>query len=297
MNTILFTGGSGMVGQAVAKLLKQEGYIVRNLVRDKNKADGINSFYWNYTNQEIDVKAFGNLDYIINLAGANVAKRWNDKYKVEIYESRIKSTNFLFEFIKKNNIPLKKFISASATGFYGDSPLSNREENSPAANDFLAQVCKEWEKAALQFNSIGIPVCIFRIGVVITPGGGFVKQVSAPMKYNLGAHLGTGKQYISWIALSDLSKLFLFAIQNSTLEGIFNATASTPLTLEQIDNIIASYYHKKIWLPNVPAWALKLALGEMSSFVLGNTNVSNDKIKSAGFVFGVEEFRKALDSN
>ena len=295
MPTVLVTGASGMIGKALTKLLTDHGFSLRSLVRDKTKANEKNSFYWNYMAKEMDLKAFENLDYIINLAGASVSKRWTEKYKKEIYDSRIKSTEFLFETVKKNKIPLKKFISASATGYYGDSSLQNLNEESANGKDFLAKVCLDWEQAALKFNLINIPACILRLGVVMTPVDGFVKRVSSPIKFYFGAHLGSGKQYISWIALEDLINLFLFAIQKPELEGIYNAIASTPLTLEQIDNAMAAFYHTKIWLPNIPAWALKLALGEMAVIVLASCNASNVKIKRAGFVFGVEEFRKALE--
>jgi uncharacterized protein (TIGR01777 family) len=293
MAIILFTGGTGMIGTALIKKLHDNGHSTRILVRDKTKADGINKFYWNYYNEEIDLRAFENLDYIINLAGANIGKRWTFKYKKEIYDSRIMSTEFLFQTIKKNNLRIKKIFSANAVGYYGNSESQNLQENSPTGKDFLAMVCRDWENAVREFNTIKIPSCIFRQGVVITHTGGFVKRISLPIKFFIGAHLGSGQQFISWISLADLCRLYLHAIEKN-LVGTFNAVSTNPLTLEQIDNEIAKYYHRKIWLPNIPEWALSLVLGELSQSVLESVHTSNEKIKTTGFIFQHEDFGEAL---
>ena len=295
MPIVLITGAGGMIGKKLVAALQTNGYSIRSLVRNHAMANGKDRFYYNYQENEIDPSALRDLDYIINLAGANVSKRWTQAYKKEVYESRINTTKFLFESVKKYNIPLKKFISASAIGYYGDSEKHNLIETDATGSDFLARVCHDWEQAASQFDTLNIPLCIFRIGVVITPEGGFVKSVSAPIKFNLGAHLGTGKQFISWIALDDLVSLFLVAVEKPALVGTYNAVASNPHTLEQIDNTMATFYRKKIWLPNIPAWALKLALGEMSTIVLASTHASNAKIKETGFVFRHEDFAKGLE--
>ncbi len=293
MPTVLITGASGMVGSSIQKLFADAGYTVRTLVRDKTKANGVNSFYWNYYAEEIDLKAFEGTEYLINLSGATVSKRWTLKYKKEIYDSRIMTADFLHKVIKANNFKIKKYISVSGTGYYGNSTTENLNENSPSGNDFLAMVCRDWEAAAKRFTDIKIPVCILRLGVVMHPKDGFVKRVGTLIKFFAGAHLGSGKQIISWIGLNDLSRLFLHVAEKN-LVGIYNATATNPMTLEEIDNGIATYYHRKIILPNVPAWALKLALGEMSEIVLCSCHVSNAKIKTTGFVFNSEEFLEAL---
>lgn len=147
MPTVLITGASGMVGSSIQKLFADAGYNVRTLVRDKKKANGVNSFYWNYYAEEIDLKAFEGTEYIINLSGANVSKRWNLKYKKEIYDSRIMTADFLHKVIKSNNFKIKKYISVSGTGYYGNSTTENLNENSPSGNDFLAMVCRDWEAA------------------------------------------------------------------------------------------------------------------------------------------------------
>jgi uncharacterized protein (TIGR01777 family) len=294
MSIVLITGGSGMIGKAVAAHLISKGYSVRFLLRDKHKTNGSSTFYWNYQSEEIDENAFDNVDYVINLAGATINQRWTFKHKQEIYDSRIMSTNFLFNHIKKNRIKIKKFISVSATGYYGDTTAEKLNENSPSGNDFLAMVCRDWENSAKQFNDIKTPVCILRLGVVMSVKGGFVKGISNLIKKYLGVHLGSGKQFVSWIALSDLCNLFTHTIEKN-LVGTYNATASNPMTMEQIDNAIAKFYHRKIWLPNISAKLLKMVLGEMSSMILSSCRTSNEKIKTTGFVFQYEEFDKILN--
>ncbi len=293
MPSVLLTGASGMIGQAIHKHLIMGGFTVRILVRDRKKADGKNSFFWDYLSEEIDLKAFENMDYIIHLSGANVSKRWTFKYKKEIYDSRIMSTDFLFQTIKNRNIRIKKILSVSGTGYYGNTPTTGLLESSPTGNDFLSMVCRDWENSVKQFSTLKIPVCIFRVGVVISRKGGFIKRVGTPLKYFLGVHLGPGKQMVSWISMIDLCRLFTHAIEKN-LTGIFNATASTPITMRQIDDSLAQYYHRKIWLPAIPEWFIKLVLGEMSAIVFTNCHTRNEKIKNTRFTFEQEDFIRAL---
>ncbi len=293
MPSVILTGASGMIGKALQNYLIQCGYAVKTLVRDKKKADGINSFFWDYHAEEIDLKVFETSDYIIHLAGANVSKRWTFKYKKEIYDSRIMSTDFLFKIIKSKNIRIKKMISISGTGYYGDTTTLGLNENSPTGNDFLAMVCRDWENSAKQMSSLKIPVCIFRLGVVMSPKGGFLKRIATPIKYFVGVHLGDAQQMLSWLSIHDLCRLFVHAIEKN-LVGTYNATASLPITLEQIDNTLAAHLHRKIVLPNIPEWILKLVLGEMSTMILTNCHASNEKIKNTGFAFEDENFSAVL---
>lgn len=294
MPIVLLTGASGMVGKALKLQLTNQGLTVRSLIRNQEKADGIHTFYWNYAKEEMDLNALKDVDYIIHLSGATVSKRWTFEYKKEIYDSRIMSTDFLFKTIQKEKLRLKKFICVSGSGFYGDTQEQNITETSPSGKDFLAMVCRDWENAAQQFNSIKIPVCILRLGVVMSPNEGFIKTVSAPIKWFVGADLGTGQQMIPWIGLLDLCRLFLHVIDKN-LVGIYNAASSHPMTLEAIDKAIAKHYHRPLWLPNIPAWLLKKVLGEMSLIVLGSCATSNAKIKNTGFEFLAESFEKTLE--
>jgi uncharacterized protein (TIGR01777 family) len=294
MTAILLTGAGGMIGKALTKHLEQDGYTCKALVRDRTKADGKTRFFWDYLNKEIDLAAFENIDFIINLAGATVDHRWTKKYKQEIYDSRVASTHFLFETLRDNQISLSKFISTSVSGIYGDSPDRAITEDHSFGNDFLAKVGQDWEKAANQFEQIRIPTCLLRLGVVMAPGQGFIKRLSAPVKWGVGTHIGSGMQYISWLALSDLCKLFVFTLRNEKMLGAFNACTSTPLTLKEINTLIASSLHRKIILPNVPGWALKMVLGEMAEIVLTSCHMSNAKLKAAGFAFECEEFGDVL---
>jgi uncharacterized protein (TIGR01777 family) len=295
MEKILIAGGSGLVGSSLAALLADNGYEVRLLVRNRNKSDGKKYFFWNYEERFMEDRALEGVSYIINLSGANIGThRWTRSYKKEIYSSRIHSTEFLLEKVRSSGIQLKKFICASATGYYGNNPNTDLTESTPPGNNFLAGVCDAWEKAASRFGDAGIPYCIFRMGVVMTSKGGFIQVVSRLIKRGLGAHLGSGRQYISWISMGDLCDLYLLAVENSGITGIYNAVSSTPLHASEIDDILAMHYGKKIWLPNVPAIALKIFLGEQSSIILDSCHASNSRLLLAGYRFMNEDFTSVL---
>jgi uncharacterized protein (TIGR01777 family) len=295
METVLLTGGSGLVGRNLIRTLNDNGFNTRVLIRQKEKADGNRSFFWDYKNKFIDANALAGIDYIINLAGANIGtKRWTHSYKKEIYESRVESTRFLFEAIQKSNTRLKKFISASATGYYGDNHKTNLKEEDLPGNDFLSKVCRDWETESLRFSELKIPVCIFRMGVVMTKQGGFIPLISEMIKRGLGAHLGSGEQYISWISSNDLNDIYLLAVENPGIAGIYNAVSSQPLKASVIDNMIADHYGKKIWLPNIPSFFLKLILGEKSAIILNSCHADNSKLKNAGYKFIDEDFAKVI---
>lgn len=297
MSVVLITGAGGLIGRALEKALKARKFEVRKLVRTREKANGVDSFYWNYLTRELQDGALTGVDYIINLSGANVSRwPWSASYKNEVYSSRIDSTRFLCEKVFEQNIPLKKFISASGIGVYGDTGSAVMNEDAPHGSDFLAQVCTAWEQEALAFGSRGIPVCVFRIGVVLTHLGGFLPKVSLPFKFYAGAVPGNGNQIISWIALDDLVGMFIYAVENNPVTGVFNACASQPVTMTGMMQAIARSMHRTLWVPNIPGWILKTVLGEMSLVVLAGCAADNTKIKNAGFGFQMDNLEKALES-
>jgi len=293
MALILILGARGLIGRNLKAHLTMQGHEVRYFVREQRKADDITSFYWNYEREEVDIKAFRDVDYIINLSGANISKRWTFKYKKEIYDSRIMTLQFLYNILKKHQIRVKKIISVSGTGYYGDTLEQHCTETSATGKDFLAMVCRDWEDAANKFNEMKISTCILRLGVVMSLKGGFIPRIATPMRFFVGTHLGTGKQVVSWISLNDACRLFEHVIEKN-LVGTYNATSSNPLSLEEIDNSIAQFYHRKIWLPNVPTKLVKLLLGEMSAIVLSSCWTDNNRIKNTGFTFQEEQFDHCL---
>lgn len=296
MKKVLITGGSGLVGSRITEILLKEGYKVVHLGRNPNQKGEVVTYKWNYKENYIDLAAFEGVDYIINLAGANVGNgRWTANRKKEIYDSRVISTQLLFETVRDNKIPIKKLISASAVGYYPDS-YELMTEKSPAGQGFLAEVCKNWEEKAQQFESINIPLTIVRIGIVLSSKGGFAEEIAKPIRYGFGAALGNGKQPISWIHIDDLSQLFLNAIEKDSYTGIFNGVAPTPHTNAEITKEIASILNKPLWLPNVPALALKILFGEFSYELLVKHNISAQKLKEHGFEFKHEGLNNALTS-
>lgn len=294
MKNILITGGSGLVGSALTALLQQKGYRVTHLGRKENLSGLIKTYRWDYKTGEIDVKAFDGVEVIINLAGASVAGgRWTSAYKQEIYNSRVQSTRLLYETIKNHQLPVKKIISASATGYYGDS-LQLVDENTPSSNDFLSKVCADWESEAKKIESLGIPLTILRIGIVLSAKGGFVPEMAKPIKMGFGTVLGSGKQQISWIHINDLCGIVLKAITDDGFTGPYNCVTPNPTTNAQATKLFAKLLRKPLWLPNAPAFALKIILGGMSYELLVNHNVSAKKLIGAGYEFIYTDFETAL---
>ncbi len=294
MTSILVTGGTGFIGNHLCNLLRSKGYNV--LILSRNKTDNPNTFYWNISENYIDPKAIQIADYIIHLTGAGIAdKRWTKKRKEELIDSRVKSTNLLFNKIKELNPTLKGFISASGIGFYG-AVTSNKiySEKDSVGTDFLAKVCNVWETASNQFNTLNIRTVIFRTGIVLSKKGGAFEKMSQPIKLGFGSPIGTGNQYIPWIHIDDLCNMYVEAIENNELNGIYNAVAPDYVTNEFLTKSIATMLHKRAWLPNVPSFMLKLIFGEMAVILLEGSRVSSEKIKSTGFKFKYSFLLEAL---
>jgi uncharacterized protein (TIGR01777 family) len=294
MTSILITGGTGLIGKHLCNVLRSKGYKI--LILSRNKTNNPNTYYWNISENYIDPKAIQKADYVIHLAGAGIAdKRWTKKIKKELIDSRVKSANLLFSKIKTLNPNLKAFISASGIGYYGTITSEKIfKETDASGNDFLATVCKVWEEASNQFNSLNIRTVILRTGVVFSKKGGAFEKMSQPIKLGFGSPIGTGNQYIPWIHIDDLCNMYVEAIENNELNGIYNAVASDYVTNEFLTKSIATILDKKAWLPNVPSFMLKLIFGEMAVILLEGSRVSAEKIKSTGFKFKYPFLLEAL---
>lgn len=295
MNTkILITGGTGMVGMRLSKYLTEKGDEVLHLSRNENLAAQYPAYKWDIKNGYIDPRAL-EVDHIIHLAGAGVAdSRWTKKRKEEIYNSRIDSTRLIVNQVKAHKVKLKSFVCASAVGIYGaDSGEKLVDEEAAPANDFLAQVVQDWEKEAAQIK--GVPVSMVRIGIVLSNEGGALPKMTMPVKFGVGAPLGSGVQYMSWIHVDDLVSMIAY-MMSEKLEGAYNAVAPSPVNNKEFTKQIGKVMHRPVWLPNVPGFLLKAALGEMSQVVLGGNRVSSEKIRQQGFVFTYKELRPALEN-
>lgn len=295
MASILVTGGSGLIGSNLCNLLKSKGHSVFVLSRSKTKKR--NTFHWNIDKNYIDKEAIINTDYIIHLAGAGIAdKRWTTARKKVLVDSRVKSTNLLFQKVKELNPNLKGFISASGIGYYGAITSEKTYfENDTPHNDFLSKICVLWEKETAKFNSLKIRTVIFRTGIVISKEGGALEKIIKPIKLGIGAALGTGKQYMPWIAMEDLCNMYLSAIENIEIEGIYNAVTPENITNTMFTKITAKTLKKTLWLPNIPAFILKILLGELAIILLEGSKVSSEKIKKTGFKFKYNSLENYLN--
>ena len=296
METVLITGGTGLVGKYLCNKLQERGYSVSFLSRISQKILSIKTFEWNYQKQTIDIDAFNNVDYIIHLAGANIGeKRWTNSRKQLILDSRVKTGQLIFDKITEQNIKIKAFISASAIGYYGTITTDKifKEINLPA-NDFLGNVCNEWEKIADKFEEKGIRIVKIRTGVVLTKKEGALSKMITPIKMGLGSAIGTGKQYLPWIHIDDLCEIYIKAIEDNKMKGVYNAVSPDYKTNEDFTKILASILNKPFWFPNVPPIIMKLVFGEMSDLLLKGSRVSADKILKTGFEFKFSDLKSAL---
>ncbi|TNE80544.1 MAG: TIGR01777 family protein [Bacteroidetes bacterium] len=267
MSSILIAGGSGLVGTALASHLKKEGHDVAVLSRSVSPKANIKTFSWDPSSQLMDEAACLETEVIINLAGASVSgKLWTKKYKQELIDSRLQSTSTLLKYMPK--MPkLKKFISASAIGYYPNGG-NTMDESSAQGQGFLAKLCSDWEAEALKAP---VDTAIVRIGIVLSDKGGFLEAMSKPIKLGAGAVLGSGKQMISWIDIRDLTQLFDRLCQNGT--GIFNGVSGQFTTNKTMTKTIAKQLKRPVWLPPVPAFALKLIFGDFSDELLADHKV------------------------
>lgn len=294
---ILITGATGLVGERLVQLCHEKGINVNYLTTQKRKIENreeYKGFYYDPSAGEIDKKCFERVGTIINLAGENISSRWTKKQKEKIINSRLDVINLLFQTLQDIDHEVGHFISASGISIYPSSlQKMYYEDEKETANTFLGTLVQKWEAAADKFSDILIRVAKIRTGLVLSEKGGALPKLEKPFKYNLGAALGSGKQWQSWIHIDDLARIYLFAVENG-LQGVYNAVAPNPVTNEKMMEELAKKHKKNLWLPNVPAPFMKLALGEMASTALESQLVSDKKIREKGFSFNYPNLGNAL---
>ena len=302
METVLITGGTGMIGKALTQALIERGFNVIILTRhisneQKTKSDKLNYAIWDVEKQTIDKDAFAKADYIIHLAGASVAeKRWTKKRKQEIVSSRVDSGKLITDSLR--NLPniVKTVISATAIGWYGPDKNDGKKftEDYPSSNDFLGQTCKQWEAAIEPASFLGKRLVKLRIGIVLSNEGGAYVEFKKPLKFGFATILGNGKQIVSWIHIDDIVRAILFSMESERMEGIYNTVAPNPSSNKKVVLEIARKRGKTFIPVHVPTFALKIRLGEMSVEVLKSATVSSEKIQQAGFIFQYPDLGSAI---
>jgi uncharacterized protein (TIGR01777 family) len=301
MQTVLITGGTGMIGKALTTLFLERGYKVIVLTRKDKRAHRLNLSFakWDVEKGEIDVEALQQANIIVHLAGEGVAdKRWTVKRKQAIVDSRVHSGNLLVKALTENKHQVSTFIAASAIGWYGPDTAASLEngfvETDPADDSYLGNTCKLWEESTAAIEGMGIRVVRLRIGIVLNKRGGALAEFLKPAKFALATILGTGKQVVSWIHHQDLCKMMLYAIETLAVQGVYNAVAPNPVTNKKLVLTIAKNKYPIYFSSFVPAFLLKIMLGEMSIEVLKSANVSALKIQTAGFVFDYPTIEEAI---
>ncbi len=292
-----------MIGRALTTALLEKNYKVIILSRGSNNqqpAGNLSYAQWDVKNQLIDNDAIARADYIIHLAGAGVGdKRWTKKRKNEIVDSRVKSGELLVKTLQEMPNKVKAVISASAIGWYGTDPLVPNlrpfSEDNPSDRSFLGDTCRQWEKSSAPVTKLGKRLVTLRTGIVLAKEGGALEEFKKPLKFGIAAILGSGRQVISWIHIDDLVRLYVAAIEDENLRGVYNAVAPKPVSNEDLTLQLASIKKGIFFIPvHVPAFVLKLVIGEMSIEVLKSATVSCDKIHYSGFTFLYPAIEAAL---
>ena len=294
---ILITGGTGLIGTRLTELLLSRQYKVAHLSRKPAQPGNVPRFHWDIEQNTIDPEALEFADYIVHLAGANIGeKRWTKDRKKVILHSRTDSADLLFRQAKAQKNRVKAFISASGTNIYGQDTggILLHEERRQYGDDFLATVVKAWEASARQFDQLHIRNISIRTGFVLSANGDSLARMAAPVKLGLGAPLGSGQQFVSWIHIDDLANIYLKCITDDKMEGAYNAVAPNPVTNKEMMREIARVLKRPFFLPNVPGFLLKLVFGELASVVLGGNKVSSEKLEKKGFEFKYTNLEGAL---
>lgn len=294
---VVITGATGLIGKKLAKKLHERGDVPVIISRDPVQARGmafVNEFVkWDYKDPKPVLKKLEGAHAFINLAGATVAERWSDPYKMVILNSRVQTTDALVHAISLLQEKPKVLISSSATGFYGNTGDNEVDETSPHGEGFLADVCVAWEQQAHLAEEHGVKVSIVRTGVVLSPEGGALKKMIPAFRFMVGGSLGAGTQWMSWIHINDIVELYLHLIDNPQ-DGVFNGVSPTPVTMDvfvfQLGRAL-----KKPSLMKVPSFMLKLMFGEMASTILDSQKVIPAYTEKSGFHFKFPELDLALE--
>ena len=291
---VAVTGATGLIGSALAGALEADGHLVRRIVRPPARAQE-HDIRWDPAAGTIDAVELGGVDATVHLGGANVAgHRWTKSYKAQIRDSRVLGTRLLCKTIAGMLTKPAVMLSASAVGYYGDRGDEQVDESSPPGRGFLADVCQQWEAETTAARDAGVRVVNLRFGVVLSREGGALAQMLTPFKLGVGGVIGSGRQYISWIALDDAVRVIKFALQAAAIAGPVNAVAPDPVTNRQFTETLGRVLGRPTVMP-MPAFAARLAFGEMADeMLLTGVRALPHALKNAGFAFQHSQLEQAL---
>ena len=296
---ILVTGATGLIGSELVELLLKKNHSINYLTTSEKKIvqkENYKGFLWNPSKKQIDINSIKDVDVIVHLAGASISKRWTTSYKKELLDSRVESSNLLFDLLQNNSHQVKQIVSASGTAIYPDSFSKIYTEDSQEIDTgFLGNVVVEWEKSVTQFETLGLKVSKLRTGIVFSNKGGALVEMVRPIRFFVGSGFGSGQQVQSWIHLSDVARLYLYVIENQ-ISGTVNAVAPETISNQNLTKLIAKTINRPLFLPNIPQFVMQLILGEMSSLLFTNKNIIPQKALAAGFQFEFDTTQKALEN-
>ena len=298
---IVVSGGTGFIGSALLKRLLEAGHTLVLPTRNPAKARSFDEsrvilVQWDGRNLGAWAKEAAGADTVVNLAGEPVVgKRWTDEQKSRILGSRVNATQAIVAAIAQAKRRPSVLVNASAVGYYGHVASGDVTESHPRGRGFLAETCEQWEKAAREAEKLGVRVVSLRIGIVLEKDGGALSKMIPPFQFFAGGPLGSGRQWVPWIHRDDLIGIILFALENKNLSGPVNATAPEPVTMRKFCSSLGKAMHRPSWAP-VPAFVLRILLGESSEVLLTGQRAVPQKLKTVGYTFRYPELDAALDA-
>lgn len=296
---IIVSGSSGFVGTSLIHCLQQEGHSISRLVRSGSAAPREARsplIRWEPPTGSVDLAALEGADAVVHLAGASIAgARWTAARKEELRRSRVEATEHLVAGLARLKEKPPVFISASAIGYYGNRGDERLTETSQPGSDFLARLCRDWEGAASKAEREGIRTVMLRFGIILGPHGGALEQMLRPFRLGVGGRLGSGRQWMSWIALEDVVAVVRYAIENHSVRGPVNTVSPNAVRNTEFTSVLAAALHRPGLFP-APRFALRLVLGEMADALVASQRVSAEKLEGLGYRFRHSQLKEALQT-